>query len=165
MITAEEWRPIGGLEGKFEISNFGQVRRVTSVNAYGRRLASKFIKPASHKRLVLEAFVGPCPPGMVACHWPDRDTANCRLDNLRWDTEKANAADAIKHGTKPYGEKAALAKATWTDVERCRDLRRSGALLREIAEWIGILTRHGVAYVLNGHGWVDPATRLKEVVK
>ncbi len=50
-------------------------------------------------RLVLEAFVGPCPEGMQCCHFPDRNPANNRLSNLRWDTAKANAADKVIHGT------------------------------------------------------------------
>lgn len=50
-------------------------------------------------RLVLEAFVGPCPEGMEACHDPDRDPANNRLSNLRWDTHRENVNDAIRHGT------------------------------------------------------------------
>lgn len=49
--------------------------------------------------LVLEAFVGPCPPGMEACHFPDRDPSNNRLDNLRWGTRKENYEDSVKHGT------------------------------------------------------------------
>lgn len=49
-------------------------------------------------RLVLSTFLGPCPPGMVACH-SDGDIRNNRLENLRWDTPKSNTADAIRHGT------------------------------------------------------------------
>lgn len=50
-------------------------------------------------RLILETFVGPCPPGMQCCHSPDRNPKNNRLDNLRWDTPKANSEDAVRDGT------------------------------------------------------------------
>lgn len=50
-------------------------------------------------RLVLEAFVGPCPEGMEACHYPDNDRTNNRLENLRWDTHEKNAEDGCKLGT------------------------------------------------------------------
>lgn len=43
--------------------------------------------------LVLEAFVGPRPEGMQACHYPDHDKTNNRLDNLRWDTQSNNLRD------------------------------------------------------------------------
>jgi hypothetical protein len=33
-------------------------------------------------RLVLEAFVGPCPPGYQCCHW-DGVATNNRVENLR----------------------------------------------------------------------------------
>ena len=55
-------------------------------------------------RLVLETFVGPCPPGMEACHYPDRDTSNNTLKNLRWDTKEANMRDRKEHGGDLLGE-------------------------------------------------------------
>ena len=51
-------------------------------------------------RLVLLAFVGPCPAGMQTCHY-DGDPTNNRLDNLRYDTALANFADMRRHGRKP----------------------------------------------------------------
>jgi hypothetical protein len=47
-------------------------------------------------RLVLELFVGPRPEGMEACHYPDADKNNNRLENLRWDTHGENAKDAYR---------------------------------------------------------------------
>ena len=62
-------------------------------------------------RLVLMAFVGPCPDGMQCCHKNGIPDDN-RIENLRWDTPKENAADAIRHGTHaclrglPYGARS-----------------------------------------------------------
>lgn len=53
-------------------------------------------------RLVLEAFVGPCPEGAVACHWNDVPGDN-RLDNLRWASPADNAADARRNGRVDTG--------------------------------------------------------------
>jgi hypothetical protein len=47
--------------------------------------------------LVLEAFVGPCPPGMVACHGPAGLFDNS-LANLRWDTDSENMRDVVRDG-------------------------------------------------------------------
>lgn len=55
-------------------------------------------------RLVLMAYVGPCPNGMVACH-NDGDVTNNNLENLRWDTQKNNLKDTVIHGTKINGTK------------------------------------------------------------
>lgn len=55
-------------------------------------------------RLVLEAFVGPCPDGMECCHGPDPDPSNNSLDNLRWDTRMANCRDSVKDGSAYLGK-------------------------------------------------------------
>jgi hypothetical protein len=44
-------------------------------------------------RAVLEAFAGPCPRGMVACHTDDVP-GNNRASNLRWDTHRSNSEDS-----------------------------------------------------------------------
>lgn len=46
---------------------------------------------------MLEAFVGPCPPGEECCHGPGGPADN-RLANLRWDTRQANIRDAVLGG-------------------------------------------------------------------
>lgn len=51
-------------------------------------------------RLVLEAFVGPCPDGQQCLHANDIGDDN-RLSNLRWGTPKENAADAVTNGRRP----------------------------------------------------------------
>jgi hypothetical protein len=86
-------------------------------------------------RLVLEAFVGPCPPGMEACHFPDRDPANNRLDNLRWDTRQANHDDAVAHGTTAAtrGEKHCNAKLSEADVIEIRRLKATGVSMDVVA--------------------------------
>ena len=50
-------------------------------------------------RLVLEAFVGPCPDKKECCHNNGNSLDN-RLTNLRWDTRRANCLDSALHGTK-----------------------------------------------------------------
>jgi hypothetical protein len=49
-------------------------------------------------RLVLLAFVGlPPSPDHHACHYPDTDPRNNKLENLRWDTPSENAKDKYRH--------------------------------------------------------------------
>jgi hypothetical protein len=54
-------------------------------------------------RLVLEAFIGPCPPGME-CRHKDGDNTNNKLNNLCWGTPKENASDRRLHGTHLKGD-------------------------------------------------------------
>lgn len=118
----EEWRPIPGWEGYYEVSNGGRVRSlpriITLSNGVNQPLKGKILSPAndgrtSHLRVnlfrggkgtsthvhraVLEAFVGPCPDGMEACHWND-DPKDNRLENLRWGSRKENTLDKVRNG-------------------------------------------------------------------
>lgn len=60
-------------------------------------------------RLVLSAFVGPCPIGFDGLH-KDDNPSNCNLSNLYWGTKKENYADMIKHGKRPGREFVTLEK-------------------------------------------------------
>ena len=48
-------------------------------------------------RLVLEAFVGPCPDGMEALHI-DGNKLDNSVENLRWGTHSENMLDKVAHG-------------------------------------------------------------------
>jgi DNA-binding CsgD family transcriptional regulator len=53
-------------------------------------------------RVVLEAFIGPCPPGLQ-CRHLNGNPADNRLDNLCWGTPAQNTEDKRRHGTLMYG--------------------------------------------------------------
>ena len=90
-------------------------------------------------RMVLEAFIGPCPEGMEACHFPDRDPMNCAINNLRWDTKKGNARDRKLHGTECRGESKSNVKLT---DEKVREIRVRYAVGDISQEKLG--TKYGV---------------------
>ncbi len=83
-------------------------------------------------RIVLEAFIGPCPPGMQCCH-EDGDGLNDNLDNLRWDTPKANAADKARHETQAQGGAVWSARFSEQDVKLILFLGRQGFPRKRIA--------------------------------
>lgn len=104
-------------------------------------------------RLVLEAFVGPRPPRMDGCHFPDRDRMNNRLDNLRWDTRKGNKADELVHGTRSRGERHGNAKLTEDAIVAIRKSYASGgATHKELAEKYGV-GPHNIGSIVRGSSW------------
>ena len=66
--------------------------------------------------LVLFAFVGPAPDGMVGRHFPDRDPRNNHLDNLSWSSFTTNQQDRVVHGNDSRGEKNGQSKTTSSTV-------------------------------------------------
>ena len=139
-LPGEEWRDIPGAGGLYAASSLGRIRSATRVtrNTYATFVRhGRILKtPANHlgykacrihangksrtrlvHHLVLEAFIGPRPIGYHGCH-ADGDPGNCAISNLRWDTPKANSADAIAHGAIPRGERAPGAKLKESDVRQ-----------------------------------------------
>ena len=110
----------------------GYLRRVKPDRHHGYRRVSLFCSGEEEKvyvhRLVLEAFVGPCPDGLEACHG-NGVKADCALDNLRWDTRKNNSHDRIAHGTTNRGERHGLAKLTADQVVAIREAVAGGATM------------------------------------
>jgi hypothetical protein len=106
----EVWAPLPGQGTKCEVSNYGSVR-VLAYEGYRHRKAEwrplkpqasaegyLFVEVRGRRRaihqLVLEAFVGPRPPGMEGCH-NDDNPANNHISNLRWDTHAENMRDRV----------------------------------------------------------------------
>jgi hypothetical protein len=102
--------------------------------------------------LVLTAFVGPRPDGMMACHFPDRDKGNNALSNLRWGTQTENMADAKVHGTWTHGERQAKAKLRRSDIQGIRDRCASGESTRSVARSFGVHCSV-ISRVVTGEAW------------
>lgn len=107
-VLTDDWRRIGA-----RVADKGHL--IASLYHGGRRSNGGVRRQVGIHRLVLEAFVGPCPEGMEGCH-SDGDPKNNSLANLRWDTPAANWADRYSHGTATQGEKHGASKLTDDDV-------------------------------------------------
>lgn len=83
-------------------------------------------------RLVLRAFVGPCPEGMETRHLDGVRTDN-RLDNLCYGSPADNYADRLRHGTDGRGSRCGTAKLTEVEVLEIRRLYAAGMTQRELA--------------------------------
>lgn len=116
-LAQEEWRPVVGFETRYEVSNLGRVR--SFLNQKQNRRAVPQLKaltsteagykvvtlcedmqstPQQVHRLVLGAFVGPCPALLEGCH-NDGNGFDNRLQNLRWGTPESNLDDREAHDT------------------------------------------------------------------
>jgi hypothetical protein len=103
-------------------------------------------------RLVLEAFVGPCPEGMECCHFPDSTPSNNALSNLRWDTKQSNMADKVIHGTDPSGTRNPRAKLIPAHVQEIIALAAQGCAQSKIAKMYGV-SKASIWYILKGETW------------
>lgn len=141
------WKDIPGYEGQYRVSEYGDIvgprgklLRPYRSNSAGREIVSLYKNGQRERwliyRVVLTAFVGPCPDGMEGCH-NDGNVRNNHVSNLRWDTHKNNHADKYRHGTEQVGENHPRNRFTEQDVLRMRDMRRCGAKLAEIGRVFG----------------------------
>ena len=105
----EEWRDIPEFEGLYQISNLGRIKSLERIDALGRRVKEKILKPLINQygyyqvelyknsigkmysvhRLVYEAFNGQIPEGLQVNHINEVKTDN-RLSNLNLMTPKEN---------------------------------------------------------------------------
>jgi hypothetical protein len=155
----EEWKDVVGFEGSYQVSNMGRVRssRVLKPGSSGKgyKAISLWVNGKAKRvrvhKLVLEAFVGPCPPGMECCHG-DSDRTNNALSNLRWDTKKNNAKDRDEAGGTAKGSKhgrSVIDENTAREVKRLLAMNESPAI---IAKQLGI-KRYIVMNIKQNHSW------------
>ena len=164
-IPEEIWKEIPGFPG-YKASNLGRIwsagnkrgnvlpRILQSVKIRRNYFAHLHINGKGHTlkiaRLVLLAFVGPCPEGMECCHYNDKGEDN-HLTNLRWDTHNSNTADSIRNGVK-RGTKNGRAKLSESQIEEIKSLHKAGHLQRNIAKQFNI-SKGSVSNIVLGKSW------------
>jgi hypothetical protein len=168
------WKQVVGFEGFYEVSDTGIVRSVRrSIMRHKRSVVreGKVLTPRLHQfkylkvslsrknvtytrlihRLVLEAFIGPCPSDMECCH-NDGNASNNRIDNLRWDSHRANMSDQTLHETSNRGERHGRAKLTEDQIFEIKRRLKAGELQREIAFDFEV-SGPTVSRIKSGHAW------------
>ena len=149
MSIIEEWRPVLGYEGLYEVSDQGRVRSLDRAlrdkNGLLKRFKGKILSISIRKNkygqyaivglplldgdrnrtryvahLVLESFDCARPAGMECCHC-DGNSLNNKIDNLRWGTPRENTNDKYKHGTILWGSKNHQARLTEAQVLEIRE--------------------------------------------
>ena len=166
-IELEEWLPVPGFEGRYEISNHGRLKSLP-FEKQGRNSNGPFSyttkelirKPCfdtsgyiwydlkdgvtrkSHcrkaHRLVAELFI-PNPYNRLEVNHKDGDKTNNNVDNLEWCTRKENIKHAFDLGlSSNAGERHPRARLSNNQVKELRKLRESGLSLKEIGETYGV---------------------------
>lgn len=161
-LGVEEWKPVLGLEGRYEVSNYSRVRSLpfTTVRSNGRRYVHHggILKPAHHKlheyvqlyysakvqtkcwvyRLALEAFIGPPPTDKHEVNHKDGDPLNNHISNLEWVTRKENMAHAFANKLYSRGEEVGCAVLNEQMVREARLLRKAGLSYRALGKKLGV---------------------------
>lgn len=139
-LPNEEWRPVVGYEGIYDVSNFGRVKSYLrgkvhllkyQVDAQGYVIVTLYRngheKRAKVHILVAQAFI-PNPGNKPQVNHIDGNKANPHVSNLEWVTPSENMLHAFRIGLKKSatGSKNGKAKLTDDDIRYIRKHYKKG---------------------------------------
>ncbi len=168
-MDTEIWKPVFGWEGLYEVSNLGRVKRILSSNStmagkilkplFGKYLRVHLYAPGRNKRvsvhsMVLEAFIGTRPTGMVGNHKNGNKHDN-RKENLEWVTPSENTKHGfdVLHRNTPRGESHGMSKLKSSDAEEIRKLYGTGAFGQWALARLFNVGRSTIQRVVSGKTW------------
>lgn len=170
-LPGEVWQSVPGFPF-YKVSNLGRVASLRvwgSDSAYSKtgRILIQRTTSTSRKRvsltrnkkahsffvhrLVLMAFIGPCPPKKEARHLNGNPSDN-RLENLQWSTHKKNMADQLTHGTRIRGDSSTTAKVSTLDVIKIRELSANKVSYPRLGKMFG-LSPSSIAKIVRHESW------------
>ena len=171
----EQWLPVVGYEGFYEVSSLGNVRRIyqtksgrdlhkpipfiltPSTNSRGYREV-EFFDQKSHTvhSLVCAAFIGPRPRGFDISHKNLCKTDNA-LENLEYLSRADHLRYSFKHGERPQwqksGEQNSNARLTENQVQEIRELLKECHPQQKIADRFGV-TQPTIWRIAHGITWI-----------
>lgn len=150
-MSEEEWRPVAGFEGQYEVSSLGRVRntmtgRMLTLGNHFRGYKQihlfrrKPLRPKTVKvhRLVAQAFL-PNPGNLPEVNHKDCDKTNNAVTNLEWVDRMGNywhahAAGIWQGGSNPNR----ITKYSVETIARLRARRLEGRTYVQLAEEFGM---------------------------
>lgn len=166
LLPEEEFRDVAGTGGNYAVSNMGRLWSRPRTNTAGgilKRNQGSFypqhtlvyadgkLRTVPVHRLVMAAFVGDRPHGMVARHIDGDPNNNC-VQNLEWCTQAENIADKHVHGTAVVGEQHHNARLRAADVAAIREAYESGVKQTDLARRYNI-SQAVVSKVVRREAW------------
>lgn len=163
-MANEDWRPVVGFDGRYDVSSLGRVRNVRTghIKKSCKKLTGEYrlmslcplggrSRAYSLHRIVASAFLGPCPEGLQCAHL-NGDPSDNRAANLAYVTAKQNNAHKHLHGTAQHGERHHAARLTNTVVLQLRQRARDGEDIIPLAKEFGF-ERSAVCDAIVGRTW------------
>jgi hypothetical protein len=168
----EEWRPVVGWEGFYEVSNLGRVRRSTPgsqtyagrilkgrLNAWGYKAVRLYPggKWSLIARLTAQAFI-PNPDGKPEVNHKNGTKTDNQVANLEWMTGSENVKHAFDTGLKVGNHEPRPAttghlngRAKLTD-QMVAEIKASTEAARPLAKRFGV-SRAAVRFIRAGKTW------------
>jgi hypothetical protein len=158
MSAQEDWRPISGYLGQYEVSNFGNVRSAPKLVSHwrgGTRLrAGRILKGrVARGYLMVTLYNGAGESEQIAVHrlvastflanplqkkqvnHKDGNKKNNNVENLEWATPSENVTHAFRTGLRnSKGENCTNAALSTSDVIEIRRRLSAGETCRRIAD-------------------------------
>lgn len=167
----EEWRPIKGFEGKYEISSIGRIKSLPRkgrpkggilgkhYNTCGYVTCGLALGKTGHgktltvHRLVAIAFI-PKPSGNVEVNHKNGIRDDNRVENLEWITHQQNIKHAFDIGIKSQiGEKCPRSILKNNQVIEIRDKYQYGVITQSmLAREFGV-SKSTIKNILSGRQW------------
>ena len=175
--TEVEWRDVVGYEGRYKVSNHGDIcslitgktlrpgkqsRGYLSVGLYDGSSPKKQRSLLVH-RIVTEAFLGKAPDSIQVNH-KNGNKSDCRLENLEYVTQSENMQHAFATGLNRArrGEESHNARLTNDQAAKIKQLFAEGRLGRgkgkvskaELCRQFGV-TQRAIYSVVHGESFRD----------
>lgn len=176
LFEKEEWRPIKGYEGFYEVSSFGRIKslpytvnngRLLRERKYKEKILTGYIdahgyayiklakrdgrqKTAKIHRLVAKAFI-PNPDNLPQINHKDENKRNNRVDNLEWCTARYN----LNYGSrsKKYMRKVSMIDLETNKVIKVFDSMKDVEKELKIGHSKVSCVCHGKRNSAGGYGW------------
>lgn len=167
-MNKEIWKNIDGIDGVYQISNFGRVKSLSRVKVENRRelilkngnngkyLYVHFYKNKkqtnfSIHRLVAMAFV-PNPKKLKEVNHKDGNKLNNNFENLEWCDRKDNEKHASLNGLKSHGEKHYDSKLKEVDILFIIKSYNNGIPQIKLSKKYGV-TQQAISKIVNKLSW------------